>query len=98
MVFYYNDKLFLKEGFEIRIQHSEDHAEYKDFEVRKHPYQYQDTVVDFKIQYPFDFRQYRIFVNTVGLQSNLNFKFFLDNSNLRILPPFDCINLWNLTS
>lgn len=80
--FYCNDKLFLKEGFEIRIQHSEDHAEYKDFEVRKHPYQYQDTVVDFKIQYPFDFRQYRIFVNTVGLQSNLNFKFFLDNSNV----------------
>ena len=79
--FYCDDKLFLKKGFYLRVQHSLN-AEYKDFVVQKSTHQYQDTVVDFKIENPVDIRLCRFFVGTAGLQSNLHFKFFLDNSKV----------------
>jgi len=79
--FYCDDKMFLSNGFELRVQCSEDDS-CKDYFIHTHPVQYQETVIDFQVETPIDIRLHRIFVSSSGLQSDLNFKFFLDNSKV----------------
>jgi len=79
--FFCDDKKFLKDGFVLRVQNSEN-VFYKDYIVQKPYSQYQDTVIDFALEKPIDIRLYKVFISSFGLQSELNFKFFLDNSKV----------------